>query len=458
MRRNRSPYAELASPILVGAATTLVIIVAVFLSYNANAGLPFVPTYDVSADVRDAQELVPGNEVRVGGHRVGVIRSIRAQRRDRGRTAARLGLKLELAMKPIRDDSKVTVRPRSPLGLKYLELEPGRRGRPIEAGGVLSVSRDQPIVDLDEVIDELDAPTRRDLQRVLGGLGTGLASRGAAFNDTITELRPLLRDAGPILRDLADPDTRIGAFVRSAARVSGELAPVSEPLAAIFADGEATLAALEAAGPELDATLDRAPRTLADSTVALHSLTPVLAKARRLTASVAPGARLLPATSTRLASALETGTPVLRRALRLSGDLDDALGALRRLGAVPAPRTFERLGEALTTLRPTVEFLAPYQTVCNYAGVAFRNMASAVSEGDENGTWLRFDAIGQQPENGQAAEPAPELHFNPYPHGSAPGQERECEAGNEPWLPGRQIGNAPGNQGVATDHTDASGR
>ena len=35
------------NPVLIGAATVLVILVAVFLSYNANKGLPFVPTYQV---------------------------------------------------------------------------------------------------------------------------------------------------------------------------------------------------------------------------------------------------------------------------------------------------------------------------------------------------------------------------------------------------------------------------
>ena len=33
------------NPVLIGAATMLVVIVAVFLAYNANSGLPFVPTY-----------------------------------------------------------------------------------------------------------------------------------------------------------------------------------------------------------------------------------------------------------------------------------------------------------------------------------------------------------------------------------------------------------------------------
>ena len=39
------------SPVLVGAVTVLVIIVAVFLAYNANNGLPFVSTYDLKARV-----------------------------------------------------------------------------------------------------------------------------------------------------------------------------------------------------------------------------------------------------------------------------------------------------------------------------------------------------------------------------------------------------------------------
>ena len=60
-----------ASPVLVGAVTVLVTIVAVFLSYNANSGLPFVPTYDLKANLPNASQLVEGFEVRIGGARVG---------------------------------------------------------------------------------------------------------------------------------------------------------------------------------------------------------------------------------------------------------------------------------------------------------------------------------------------------------------------------------------------------
>ena len=45
MSRRRGATAIASNPVLVGVATTLVIVVAVFLAYNANAGLPWVPTY-----------------------------------------------------------------------------------------------------------------------------------------------------------------------------------------------------------------------------------------------------------------------------------------------------------------------------------------------------------------------------------------------------------------------------
>ena len=57
-----------ASPVLVGAVTVLVTIVAVFLSYNANSGLPFVPTYDLKANVPNAGTAGRVFEVRIGGH------------------------------------------------------------------------------------------------------------------------------------------------------------------------------------------------------------------------------------------------------------------------------------------------------------------------------------------------------------------------------------------------------
>src|ERR687898_1934143 len=93
------------NPVLIGAATILVVLVAVFLAYNANQGLPFVPAYELKAQVPSAANLVVGNDVRIGGSRVGFVDDIQARRRDDGSPVALLSLTLERSVAPPPRDS-----------------------------------------------------------------------------------------------------------------------------------------------------------------------------------------------------------------------------------------------------------------------------------------------------------------------------------------------------------------
>jgi ABC-type transporter Mla subunit MlaD len=128
------------NPILIGAATVLVVIVAVFLSYNANQGLPFVPSYTIKARVPNAANLVVGNEVRIGGARVGAVSGIEAQRRPDGTSFAVLNLKLEKTVAPLPVDSTVLIRPRSALGLKYVEITRGTSRRGFDDGATMPLA------------------------------------------------------------------------------------------------------------------------------------------------------------------------------------------------------------------------------------------------------------------------------------------------------------------------------
>ena len=124
--RTRGTASLAASPVLVGAVTVLVTIVAVFLSYNANTGLPFVPTYDLKANLPNGAQLVKGFEVRIGGARVGQVSKIEPMRREDGSTYAQITMKLDKEIEPLKADTTLLVRPRSAIGLKYVELTPGR--------------------------------------------------------------------------------------------------------------------------------------------------------------------------------------------------------------------------------------------------------------------------------------------------------------------------------------------
>ena len=449
----RSPL-ELMSPVLVGAMTVLVAVVTVFLSYNAGNSLPFVKTYDISVQVPDAQELVDHNEVLIAGRRVGMISQLEPKLGPDGRPFAQLDLRLDQSMEgEIHPDANALVRARSLLGAKYLELTLGSEGPPLSQGAVLPLSQSRTEVEVDEVLDEFDAPTRRHFQEVLTGVGTGFASRGLDFNATLASLRPLTRDSVTVLGELADPATRLGDFVRAYAAFATELGTDPENVAGLLRNGGITLDALDRS--QLGESIELSPATLQSGTEALETLRPVLARARVITHRIEPGTRLLPATAKVLSQAAKAGVPVVRRGKILGPLLEDAFAQLRGLAVEePSVPALNELASQLPDLRSAVEYLTPYQTVCNYVALGARNLASTPSEGNASGNWLRFGAILNTDEMFPRATPAPQLHFDPYPNGAAPGQPYECEAGNEGYLPGQQIGNVPGNQGTRTELTN----
>src|SRR4051794_4708989 len=78
------------------------------------------PAFRVSVDMKDVSPLLPGNDVRLNGVRVGKIDTIKIV--DGG---ARLALDLDPAALPLYHDATVSSRPVSLLGERYLDLSPG---------------------------------------------------------------------------------------------------------------------------------------------------------------------------------------------------------------------------------------------------------------------------------------------------------------------------------------------
>ena len=453
-----------SSPVLVGAVTVLITIVAVFLSYNANSGLPFVPTYDLKARLPNAANLVPGNDVRIGGARVGAVSTITAVPNPDGQPSAVVDMKLDKDLEPLPVDTTLIVRSKSALGLKYVEIAPGSARAGLKAGSTLPLGDARPRpVEIDEVLNTFDARTRRGAQRLLNGLGTGLAGRGTGLNTAIEDLRPLLRDLQPVAANLAAPQTRLDRFFRSLGRAAAEVAPVAEEQAALFSNLDTTFTALASvARPFIQQTISETPPTLDVGTHDFPLQRPFLRNTAALFRELRPGIRTLPSSAPVLADALEFGTKTLPKTPPFNRRLANVFDALARTAQDPlVDRGLAQLTRTARSLKPTLAFVTPAQTVCNYATLWFRNISSLLSEGDSNGTSQRFIIIatpqGPNNEGGPSSAPAngPDqtnhLHANPFPNTAAPGQTHECEAGNEPFAVGRTvIGNSPGNQGTKT--------
>ena len=217
------------NPVLIGAATVLVIIVAMFLSYNANAGLPFVPSYQLTLESPSAANLVRGNEVRIGGTRVGAVDSIKAKRLENDTSVALIGVKLERSVKPLPKDSTVIIRPKSALGLKYVEITRGTSDQGFEDGDTIPLSASRPTpVEFDEFTSMFNDDTRTAMQENLRGFGDAFAGRGESINIALGVLPALLRDIQPVAKNLANPDTHLKRFFNELGDAARIVAPAAE--------------------------------------------------------------------------------------------------------------------------------------------------------------------------------------------------------------------------------------
>src|SRR4051812_46480988 len=263
--RGRGATSVVASPVLVGAVTVLVVTVSIFLAYNANRGLPFVPTYDLSVRLPSASNLVRGDEVRAAGFRVGVVDSIKpASVVVRGRRVpiAVANVKLDKVVEPLPLDTEVIVRPRSSLGLKYIELTLGRSSRGFEAGATVPLSRATLPVEFDDLLNTFDDPTRAASHRVLFGYGNALAGRGSSLNAALEGLNPFFHFLAPVMRNLADRRTGLRVLFRRVGAVSAQLAPVARVQAGLFGEMADVFSAVARCPGCLQDTIAKNPPTL----------------------------------------------------------------------------------------------------------------------------------------------------------------------------------------------------
>ncbi len=371
MGRGR-PAALVASPVLVGAVTVLISIIAVFIAYNANRGLPFVPTYELKAELPSGAKLVKGNEVRVGGFRVGVVDDIQPQhihlKKGHFRTIAVVDLKLDKVVEPLRAGTTLRVRPRSVLGLKYIQLTPGRRGRPYAPGDTIPLKAASEPLELEDLFSTFEDQTRVDAQDATAGFGDAFAGRGASLNEAIGALNPFFRYLTPVMQNLSDPDTRLENFFRQLGRASAQAAPVARTQAVLFTHMADTFAAISRYPRQLQQTIEKSPPTLDASIRSFRVQRPFLADFADLSRRLIPAARELPRSLPKINRALAVGTPILRR----QPELNNRLASLNRQleDLFENPNTLLALRDLrtnLTILQPALKFVAPSQTVCNYS-------------------------------------------------------------------------------------------
>jgi virulence factor Mce-like protein len=379
--RTRSQQPAFANPVLIGAVTVLIILIAVFLAYNANTGLPFVPTRELKVDIANGSNLVVGNEVRSGGFRIGVVSEMKPIALPSGQTGAQLTLNLDQAHGKVPVDSSATIQPASVLGTKYVDLHTGTSQKVISDGGLLPLGQTQVPVQFDDVFKTFDSKTRVAIQDSLTGGGDALTARGSALNDTIASLPPLLQHLQPVAKYLSDPSTNLTGFFDNLERFMGAVAPVAQVNADLFTQMATTFAAIDREPNNLQATIAKSPSTEAVSTESLKVQQPFLVDLTAFGKAMTPATASLNDALPSFVPAIEAGTQTLKRTPSLNANLQQVMNALKGLAQAPGTNiALNGLVNTVQTLNPMVRYLGPYQTVCDDWNYWWTYLSEHISE------------------------------------------------------------------------------
>ena len=471
MRRGATASGLFSNPVLVGAVTVLVTTVAVFLSYNANKGLPFVPTSELKIELPNGANLLPGNDVREGGFRIGQVSEMKAIPLKNGEVGALATLKLDKRSSDVPEDSRFAIRPRSVLGLKYVELERGTSDRMLPDGATLPFDRAHIPVELDQFYGIFDEETREGAQKNLHGFGDAFAQRGASLNRTIEDAPRFLEHLQPVMTVLGDPDTELDRFFGELGDFTRVVAPVADRYAHGFEAGADTFEAWSRYPKEFGQTIEKSVPTLDTSIRSLRAQRPFLVEFAGFSRELDGVARELPGALPKVIPALEKGIPVLRRSPEINEELGKTMSALETLMGSPGTgRALRGLTATVATLNPTIRYLGPYITVCNYFNYSWTNVAEHLSEPDPTGGSQRtlLNQAGQQmdesgnrtgvttlgataPANGGLSSSTEQhLHSNNYSSAVTESGDADCESGQRGYMQ-RNAVYAPEDKDIVVD-------
>jgi phospholipid/cholesterol/gamma-HCH transport system substrate-binding protein len=285
----------------------------------------FLPgsSYDLNVLMPGADGLYPGSDVLIAGSHAGTVSGITLHGND-----VLVGISLDPAYSPVHTSAKITLRPKSLLGEKYLDLQPGIGGDSLNAGATIPATRVSISTDLQDVINTFDQPTRDKLAVVITELGGGFAGRGVASNETIYYGTKDLTDLAQVATTLEQRDADLQKVIQALDTVTAELAQSDrrQQLGQLIANSDRLINNLANQDAELKRALSQTNAALAKADTALSGTQGSLASIFQQTPTLVHRTDLLmgdlATTSNSAVTALPTQAAAIRETAIVFGGKD----------------------------------------------------------------------------------------------------------------------------------------
>ncbi len=230
--------------------------------------------YRVRAVFDNASFVIPGEDVKVAGVKVGAIDDVDVTEENKAAVVLRID---DEAFTPFRKDAHCQIRLQSLIGEQYIECEPtnerkeGEQVPPalpkIDSGDgegqyLLSVDRTTTPVAVDLINNITRLPQQQRLRLILNELGAGVASNGPSLRAAVRRANPALRELDEVIKILADQDQLLARLVDQSDAVLEPWAQRRQQFAGFIDEAGVTAAATAERGEDLERNFERLPRFL----------------------------------------------------------------------------------------------------------------------------------------------------------------------------------------------------
>jgi phospholipid/cholesterol/gamma-HCH transport system substrate-binding protein len=367
--------------IAVIAALAVAVIVLAIVYLSSSSGHQYTLVF------QNAGQLVPDNQVLIGGSPAGSVESIELS--DNNLAEVHVEVEQEL-----HEGTTAVIRATSLSGVAnhYVSISPGPNSNPaLDDGAELGLASTTTPIDIDQLFNTFPPSVRKGLSDFIKGNAATFEDQGEAGNEAFKYFGPALNRTDAFVKELNADQRLLENFVVSSARLATTAARRGEQLSSAISNANTAFEAIASQNVAFDQTLRRLPpvmrqanTTFVNLRAALDDLDPLVETAKPATKNLAPFLAELRPVLSKFVPFIRN----LRLAVARPGKANDASELLAVLPTVQqlASNTFPHAEDAIAAFQPDLNVWRAY-TPDFFNGLG--KVGTAAGYYDGNGHYLR---------------------------------------------------------------------
>jgi ABC-type transporter Mla subunit MlaD len=313
--------------------------------------------HHVYASIENSFGLTPGLDVKINGLDAGKIAKVQYQN---GEALVKFGVYSKYW--PLHAGTTIVTRWGTSIGdgTRYIQVDPGPTSAPtIPDGGIIGTQYTTPAVNLDEIENVFNGPTRNDVAGLTQNLSTSLQGHTGQLNAGIGATAPALTAAQGLFNDIDADKAGLKSLITNANTLTRIIAQRSTAVSDLVTVAAKTLNTFATNTRGVQGSIQNLPATLVDARGTLSQLDTSVGYLRTLVTALAPGAAKLPGLAKPATAAIHDLQLALPSTTSMVRTVTNAAPSLTNLLNIGSP-FIKTTGTDVSNLTPMFACMRPY--------------------------------------------------------------------------------------------------